>query len=29
VTFQIDTPGTYNFQCDVHPTEMKGALVVK
>jgi plastocyanin len=29
VTFQIDTPGTYNFQCDVHPTEMKGTLVVK
>lgn len=29
VTFQIDTPGTYNFQCDVHPTEMKGTLIVK
>jgi plastocyanin len=29
VTFQIDTPGTFNFQCDVHPTEMKGTLVVK
>ena len=29
VTFAIDTPGTYNFQCDVHPTEMKGTLVVK
>ena len=29
VTFQVDTPGTYNFQCDVHPTEMKGTLTVK
>jgi plastocyanin len=29
VTFQIDRPGTYDFQCDVHPTEMKGKLTVK
>lgn len=29
VTFEIDTPGTYKFQCDVHPTEMMGTLTVK
>ncbi len=29
ITFQIDTPGTYDFQCDVHPTEMKGKLTIK
>ncbi len=29
VTFQIDQPGTYDFQCDVHPAEMKGKITVK
>ncbi len=29
VTFTISTPGTYHFQCDVHPTEMTGTLTVK
>lgn len=29
ITFQIDKPGTYDFQCDVHPTEMKGKLTIK
>lgn len=29
ITFEIDTPGTYNFQCDVHPVEMKGTLTVQ
>jgi plastocyanin len=29
ITFQIDQPGTYDFQCDVHPTEMKGKLTIK
>ncbi len=28
-TFQIDQPGTYDFQCDVHPAEMKGKLTIK
>jgi mono/diheme cytochrome c family protein/plastocyanin len=28
VTFTISTPGTYNFRCDVHPTEMTGKLFV-
>jgi mono/diheme cytochrome c family protein/plastocyanin len=28
VTFTISTPGTYNFRCDVHPTEMVGHLFV-
>lgn len=28
VTFTISTPGTYNFRCDVHPTEMVGKLYV-
>ncbi|HLZ72705.1 MAG TPA: cupredoxin domain-containing protein [Dehalococcoidia bacterium] len=27
--FTIAKPGTYHFQCDVHPTEMKGTLVVQ
>jgi plastocyanin len=27
ITFTIDTPGSYRFACDVHPT-MEGALVV-
>jgi plastocyanin len=29
INFEIDQPGSYPFQCDVHPTEMKGTLVVK
>jgi mono/diheme cytochrome c family protein len=29
VNFEIATPGTYNFICDVHPVEMKGTLVVQ
>ena len=29
VTFEIDKPGTYHFQCDVHPTAMTGTLTVK
>jgi len=29
LTFTIDTPGNYTFQCDVHPTTMSGALVVE
>lgn len=29
VTFTIATAGTYTFICDVHPTEMKGTLVVQ
>jgi plastocyanin len=29
VTFAISTPGTYKFQCDVHPTEMTGTLTVQ
>ena len=29
VTFTIDKPGTYQFHCDVHPTEMFGTLIVK
>lgn len=29
ITFQIATPGTYHFQCDVHPQDMKGTLTVK
>jgi len=29
ITYQLDQPGTYPFQCDVHPAEMKGNLVVK
>lgn len=29
VTFTITKPGTYNFQCDVHPTEMKGTITVQ
>jgi plastocyanin len=28
VTFTIAKPGTYNFQCDVHPTEMMGTLTL-
>jgi plastocyanin len=29
IDFTIATPGTYHFQCDVHPTEMIGTLVVQ
>lgn len=29
ITFTIDKPGTYKFQCDVHPTEMTGQLTVQ
>ncbi len=29
VTFTITKPGTYKFDCSVHPTEMTGTLVVK
>ena len=28
VTFTISKPGTYDFRCDVHPTEMTGKLYV-
>ncbi len=28
LTVQFDEPGTYNFRCDFHPTEMTGTLVV-
>src|SRR5579875_2359485 len=28
ITFTISKPGTYHFQCDVHPTEMTGTLTV-
>lgn len=29
ITFTLAKPGTYKFQCDVHPTEMTGTLAVK
>ncbi len=29
IDFKITKPGTYHFQCDVHPADMKGTLVVK
>ena len=29
ITFQIDQPGSYDYQCDIHPTEMKGKLTIK
>lgn len=29
ISFEIDQPGQYPYQCDVHPTEMKGTLTVK
>ena len=29
LTVQFDEPGTYNFRCDFHPTEMMGTLVVE
>lgn len=28
ITFIVSKPGTYKFQCDVHPTEMTGQLIV-
>ena len=28
LTFTIDEPGTYQFLCEVHPTAMKGDLVI-
>jgi len=28
ISFTIGKSGTYHFQCDVHPTEMKGTLKV-
>jgi plastocyanin len=29
IDFTLSKPGTYNFQCDAHPTEMKGTLTIK
>ncbi|MGB2694030.1 MAG: plastocyanin/azurin family copper-binding protein [Dehalococcoidia bacterium] len=29
ITFQFDQPGTYDFRCDFHPTEMFGTIVVQ
>ncbi len=29
VTFTIGKPGTYKFQCDVHPSDMTGTLTVQ
>ena len=29
LTVQFDEPGTYNFRCDFHPTEMTGTLAVQ
>lgn len=29
VTFSISKPGTYKFQCDVHPADMTGTLTVQ
>lgn len=29
VRFTIDRPGTYDVQCDVHPTDMRGQLTVQ
>jgi len=29
LSFTITKAGTYNFQCDVHPTEMKGTITVQ
>ena len=29
ISFAIGKIGTYTFQCDVHPTEMKGTLTVQ
>ncbi len=27
-SFTFDTPGTYQYQCNIHPTEMRGRIVV-
>ena len=29
IDFTINTPGKYDFHCDVHPTEMTGTLTVQ
>ena len=29
VSFQFDEPGTYEFRCDFHPTDMVGTVVVE
>ena len=29
ITFTLAVPGTYDFQCDTHPAEMKGSLTVQ
>jgi len=29
ITVKLDQPGTYNFRCDFHPSEMIGRLVVE
>jgi plastocyanin len=29
ITFTLDAPGTFSFQCDTHPAEMKGSLTVQ
>ena len=29
VTFTINAPGTYRFQCDVHPGQMNGTLEIQ
>jgi cytochrome c oxidase subunit 2 len=29
VTFTLSEPGEYEYQCDVHPTEMQGTLIVE
>jgi plastocyanin len=29
ITFTIPNPGTYNFECQVHPTEMKGTITAQ
>jgi plastocyanin len=29
ITFTLSKTGTYAFQCDAHPTEMKGTLTVR
>lgn len=29
ITFTIEKPGSYTFQCDTHPAEMRGKLTVQ
>lgn len=29
LTFTLTAPGTYDFQCDTHPAEMKGTITVR